>query len=637
MRRAGRAKHCWPFLVLLAAFSLLQVWMIVRAPVPALDAVRFVGQAKQLDRMPLLPWLEQQDEQPLFSASVWFVHRLLVALFGPGRQSWALGAQVTAAISLVLAVVPVWLVARRQVGAEAALWAVLLFCCLPRVARLGADGISDSAQLLFFAWSYWLLAECLATAGAESVSSAQRAPFSPQEPTPGAPQEVELVGAGAQLPRNTGSPARCTRRHKLRPGSLLWVPLAGMIAGIGALCRAEILVLPLALVVTVLLLWCFRIRRKPVRWSIAVLGWFAAGWFLVWGPYLTVTRSWHPRAAAARLMGRPLPEPLGAQDREGESSGTVQAVTPVDWQRLGAQSGSFAPKETSISIRHRGWGEALINYFEQLSRAFAHVVGLLVLVGLLALRPRLTLPENLLGVVFFAIYSMVLIGFAAHEGYISARHMLPLVAVSVGWAGAGASALGSWIGQAKWKAATPACSAGSADCVPREGTIGGPGGATPWSSWPAMVVAAVLCGVNMASPPHADHLAHRQAAEWLAARRGESRASAAGIVLDTRGWTGLYSGWTTWDYRQAQRAFSDTRLRYVVVEDRELRYSSERSAMLRWLLATAGIRVAAFPAIEGYRSGSPEVLVFGWDAERFARLVGRNTAGGNATVGQPRR
>lgn len=640
MGNTAVARHRRSLWFLLGAFCLLQAWMIVRAPVPALDAVRFVGQAKQLDQTRLLPWLEQQDEQPLFSAAVWLVHRLLVGCVGPIREGWALSAQLAAAIPLVLAVLPVWLVARRQAGTAAAGWATLLFCCLPRVARLGSEGISDSIHLLCFALAYWLLSEHLSSYRGGLAQPVRGAPSPSCRP-------VEDAGQQGRLALHRGSPAiACLRSwwvllcqgpnragrtvpldetdvHCVAPSqtpsvdrteclvgktasprdtwhtgahrrSMLWVLAAGTIAGIGALCRAEILVLPMALVTTLVLLELLPSRRESPRQLLAVVGCFAAGWLTVWGPYLAATRSWHPRVAAARLLGRPVPEPFRWPAEEQPAPSAPGAALPVEWHRLGAGSGSFAPKETSISIRQRGLASAARNYVQLLSRAFAHVVGLLALIGLAELARRLTRPENLLGVAFFALHSAVLIGFAAREGYVSSRHMLPLVVVSVGCAATGALTLGRWTaGVCNWDK----CRA-----------------------WLAAVVAMVLTGWNVAEPLHADHVAHRQAARWLADRCGDGHTATSGTVLDTRGWTGLYSGWTTYDYRQAQRAFSDSRLRYVVVETWELQLASKRSDMLRRLLGAAGTQMACFPDGQG-PPHEPKVLVFGWDAQRFLRFT----------------
>ena len=47
-----------------------------------------------------------------------------------------------------------------------------------------------------------------------------------------------------------------------------------------------------------------------------------------------------------------------------------------------------------------------------------------------------------------------------------------------------------------------------------------------------------------------------------------------GAVLDTQGWTGLYSGRETYAYESARVALSDPHLAYLVLEGREIGYDS---------------------------------------------------------------
>jgi hypothetical protein len=93
------------------------------------------------------------------------------------------------------------------------------------------------------------------------------------------------------------------------------------------------------------------------------------------------------------------------------------------------------------------------------------------------------------------------------------------------------------------------------------------------------------------APLHASRLGHRQAAEWLASQPEKQEA-----VLDTRGFTSLFSGRPTYTFEQAKRALRNPRLAYIVVECRELQYDSRRGRTLRQLLATGGQRVACFAA-----------------------------------------
>ena len=131
-----------------------------------------------------------------------------------------------------------------------------------------------------------------------------------------------------------------------------------------------------------------------------------------------------------------------------------------------------------------------------------------------------------------------------------------------------------------------------------------------------MLAAAAFCVVAAARPLHASRLGHRLAAEWLA-----RDAPAPGLVLDTRGWTALYSGRTTYRYADAPAAFGHPRLAYVVLERRELEYDSRRSRTLAHLLDVAAAPVAAFPDPDGAARGQPLVVVYRWESQRFRRWV----------------
>jgi len=119
------------------------------------------------------------------------------------------------------------------------------------------------------------------------------------------------------------------------------------------------------------------------------------------------------------------------------------------------------------------------------------------------------------------------------------------------------------------------------------------------------VCVSVLYGVR---PLHSSRTGHRAAAQWLAknAQRGDR-------VVDTLGWTGLYSGLATVPYAESRAEFLRPELRYLVVEDRELSFSSRRSRTIQHLLERGGTRVASFPASPVAGRGGACVLVYEWD------------------------
>ena len=145
-------RHLAAVAVIVVLSSFVQAATIWRAAVPGVDAVRFVRIAQAMDQQGVVPAIRGQREQPLFPLLVWVVHEGLEPALGDSPSLWAASAQVAAAVALVLAVVPLYFLACRLVGPDAALAGCVFFCVLPSVSRLGAEGISDSTHLCCSPW-----------------------------------------------------------------------------------------------------------------------------------------------------------------------------------------------------------------------------------------------------------------------------------------------------------------------------------------------------------------------------------------------------------------------------------------------------------------------------------------------------
>ena len=548
-------------LMLLAC--VVQVVTIRRATVTGLDAVRFVASAKMIDQHGLVEALRGQREQPLFPVSVWAIHRAVEQTAGDFHSSWALSSQLAAAAALVLSVVPVYFVAKRLVGATAAAWGTVFYCVLPEVARLGADGISDSLHLLFFGLAFWTAIVYLT--GAAGSRGA----------------EAEPIGSGWH-PTGCGNP--------------VWLLPAGVATGFAVLVRAEALVLPVALVLAWLLFQIRADRRQQWRRISVAAGLFGMGFCLVIAPYLAVVDSVAPKAAVARVLGR--------YDPPDTEAATADPVGAAAWYLDDGKPMSFAKKDPTVSLRRRGLLPAAGLFIGELVRAYGYWVGLLALAG--TWRLRLTRPgrAGTLAIVYFAVFSAAAFHFAVGEGYLSARHLLPLVLIGVGSVGYGVQQAGRWL---------------TAYLTRRLCRAGGEFSAKQarWISTAATIaVVAGWCLFDSVQPVHASREGHRRAAAWLA-----ENAPASGSVLDTRGWTGLYSGRTTYGYEQARAAFGGGKLAYVVLEDRELKHASERSRTLRRLLDVAAEPVTRFPGPHGRGYTGHGVVVYRWSAQRFSQWL----------------
>ncbi len=552
-RRSVRKRRLAALAAVAGLSAAVQCWLVLRAEVPSLDAVRFVRAAQAIDRDGLLPALRVQREQPLFAVSVWAVHCGLTVAAGEFRSAWAVSVQVAAAAALVLAVVPVYLLGARLWGTAAGTAGAVLFSVLPEVARLGADGLSDSTHLLFAAVAIW----------------------------------ATVAGLGSR----TLAPAR----------SWPWLFIAGLATGVAALARAEVLVVPAALFVTLGVLqmrgMLWRLRLVGAAASLAA---FSLGAILVLVPYLAVVGSLSPRQAWARLQGCCRPELFAGATAQPAAEEAARA-----WQLSDGRPMSFAAKDPSIGIRRRGLDVAAPRFARKLAEAYGYWVGGLALFGLWRARRRPIGPAPVFLAVLFVLFSAATIRFAAVEGYLEARHLVVLVGAGAGAAGCGALELGAWL-------ARRSEGGGTLHSVPLF---------RPLPAWSPLVLSAAACLALLGVPLHASRAGHRGAAEWLA--REAPRGS---LVIDTRGWTGLYSGLLTRPYDEAPAALADSRLAYVVVEKVELHYKSPRGHTLRKLLEAGGTLAAVFPARGPLPEGWQPVEVYRWDAARFKRWAAEEAA-----------
>jgi hypothetical protein len=257
---------------------------------------------------------------------------------------------------------------------------------------------------------------------------------------------------------------------------------------------------------------------------------------------------------------------------------------------------SFERKDPCDSIRRRGVAAAVCQFATELADLFGYWIGLFALVGAWSVRKYVNRPIDRFARLYLALYSLIAVVFTVREGYIEARHLLPWVVIGIACAGWGALVMGGWLGHQVSRVSAA-----------REG-------AASRTGWLAVAAAGAACLVDLAWPLNDSELGHRQAAQWLAVD-----ADAPGIVLDTHGWTGLYSGRPTHRYKDARQVFASADLAYVVVDQRELGYSSGRARTLKTLLDVAGSKVGNFPTAEDRRADRRTVLVYRWHPERFSR------------------
>ena len=564
----NRKRHIAIICGLLGTACLVQGVLIARATVPALDAVRFIESAQNINRLGLTPAISNGTEQPLFPISTWLVQEGLRITIGEFRSIWAVAAQLAAAIPLVLAVVPVYLIALRLAGPRAAWAGSLVFCVLPEVARLGADAISDSTHLLFLCLAFWATVEFIRQREPESQAS----------------------------------------------GSPWWLFAAGAATGTAALARVEVLVLPAALLGTLVVFQLTAGRRRRWPQLAAAVGCLLLGFTATFAPYLVAVEASTPRAIAARVLGR---GETAAETPTIPSTATSTSNMPCldDGRPL-----SLAPLQSTVSPRRRGTAAAFWSFAEELAEAYSYWVGAFALLGLWLTRDNASRPEARLLQVYGLVFFIAAIGFSASVGYLSARHLLALVAPTIGFAGVGMLAAGSRLSETLDTRRLAGVLARRVDQPARNS----PAIAVYKTRQSPAILGLALAGclVAQVEPLHSGRSAHREAGQWLAIEADKRDA-----VLDTRGWTGLYSGRLTYQFRDAAAALADPRLAYVTLERRELDDQSDRGHSVRRLLEAAAEPVAMFSPADGEDSSGRSVLVYRWSVDRFARWRERSAPG----------
>ncbi|MBV8557326.1 MAG: glycosyltransferase family 39 protein [Planctomycetaceae bacterium] len=494
-------------IVLLAAalHAIALSWTLL----PAQDGLKFIRIARQFQLQPWEDVVRGSDQHPLYPALVALAEPVAAAVVGPGPDAWRIAAQGVSILAALAVLVPLHGLTRALFDDRVALLATLIYILLPLPAAIGHDTLSDSLALL-----------------------------------------------GAVLALRLGEVA-------IRSGARsAWLG-CGLVAGLGYLARPEVVLVPVAVVLTLAARWRGSI---PPRSVIARASTLAITFLAIVGMYALVKGQVSEKLAlrqAAALEAKPL---------------RVRKVGQWLPPGLDDLRWDFSPKEESEEPAYRSAGPIVRRLFLRWAEGLCGVFAFFAAWGvardrfirtLCAQSPATARAEGRsLIAIYLAVFSLVLVRHALRLGYLSDRHMLTLVAVSIPWAGAG----------------TFVCARGIAVAL-------------GWGQRRARAVGAMalalLIAVGIAvqqKSAHPSRWGHWAAGRWLIEHAVPSDA-----VLDTRGWAAFVSGLPSYDYWHVCQAFTDAHLAYIVVGTDELSASSRRAATLRAVLAYAASPVAAFP------------------------------------------
>jgi hypothetical protein len=234
-------------------------WWNFHSEVSFADGLRAIRQAEAIDRGAWAEGAIRSVEHPLHPLAIAAVHRVIG---GDGPVSWQRAAQAASMLGVVLMVIPVYLLTLEIFGAPTAWLGCLLVIANPIMGHVAINVLNESTFLLFWTWGLW---------GAVRF---------------------------------------------LREGRFFWLPLTIGFGALAYLARPEGMLLPIALVATLVVLPLHRATR--INWP----RWWAAVAFLVVGsvclvgPYMAAKGGIGTRPAIAKLIGTAPPADADALERE---------------------------------------------------------------------------------------------------------------------------------------------------------------------------------------------------------------------------------------------------------------------------------------------------------------------------------
>lgn len=245
--------------LLIVAASALLWWLTAHTDVFFADGLRYIAQARAIDQGSWRQGFVRSVDHPIYPMAIAAVHRLMG---GADPRDWQTAAQVAAAISGVLLVIPIYLISLEVFGPANAWLACFLLYLLPFNGHVLADALSESTFLLFWSWGLW-----------------------------------------AAL-------------RFLREGRLFWLPLVIALSVVAYLTRPEGLILPVALLGSLLLLSVFYAGEMPRKKAWCAIGVLVAGPILAAGPFMIMKGGISTKPSILRVLGLGRAAPAMAIERE---------------------------------------------------------------------------------------------------------------------------------------------------------------------------------------------------------------------------------------------------------------------------------------------------------------------------------
>jgi hypothetical protein len=512
------AQHVRRLGLLMFAVSVLLTWLIAHTDVFFADGLRYIAQAKTIDRGSWTQGLVRSVDHPIYPMAIAAAHRVLG---GNGPHDWQTAAQVASAISGVLLVIPIYLVSVEVIGPSSAWLACFLIYLLPFTGHVLADTLSESTFLLFWTWGLW-----------------------------------------------------STLRF-LRAGGLLWVPLLIAFSVLAYLTRPEGLILPVALLATLIVLSMFRSEEMPRAKRLWTIGVLVVGPVLMAGPFMMMKGGISTKPSILRILGFGRAAPAMAVERE----------RPLDPEQSMAKTVALAARAmiravdgaTSLPLLLLAPFGIAASLSSSVSRRYWLLLGTIV-----------------------ALSTLAMIRLHAMSGYCTPRHAMVVAWILIPASAAGLNRLAGILTQAITKLAGNK------------------------ASWPGLEPAIMLVSLGgclvlwgpaaIASVDPGFH-GYRQAGEWLA-----SVAIPGEGVVDPKGFSLFYADKPGYTFATLVRGVHDPSVRWVVAHEALVFGPWDYSMAIRTLVANRRpIRI--FPAKPAHRVSKVYLYDLAQPVERTAGVA----------------
>lgn len=467
-----KSQHGVRISLLMILAALLFGWLAAHTEILFADGLRYIAQAQRIAHGSWKEGLLGSVDHPIYPLAIAACHDGLGVGGDESPEAWQAAAQVASVLAGVLLVVPLYLVGLELFGVQAAWLGVMLFLLAPLTGHTLADVLSEGTFLLFWMWGLWAAIRFL------------------------------------------------------REGTFGWLPLTTGFSALAYLTRPEGLLLPAALVATLMLMPILRSTRLNwPRWWAAV-AFLTVGPLLVVGPFIAVKGGLGTKPAIARLLGT---APRSAPD-------AVERARPLDPNQSELKTYALAAKAVWEAVRE----------MTSLPLVPLAVLGLYLALRRPGPRARAWLLLSVIGLAAF----LALIRLYVTGGYCTPRHAAVISLILIPAAGFGLARLlgsisipGRWLGLGEGR----------------------------FTAGPA-VWALVLIGLGLWSAPqilepiNLSCRGYRQAGDWLA-----EKVPPESPVVDVTGWSLFYGRHHGYTFATLHQALSDPGVRWIIVRESHLK------------------------------------------------------------------